>query len=276
MEVNFANNPDDTGAQTAEQVAPPSQPAPEPTSPQLPAAPTKILMGDKLPELKDLVLPRLNLTQNLGKATESFDPGTLVYNQQVPLFIPGKVTPPPANKVVREQTAPVIMTFLGFRQTRYYEKTKFEGGGGTRGIIVDTEAAVRAAGGTLDYNEWKANEKNGMKRFEPGVDSMVVIVRPELAKENEADFNFEADGAKLTLAMWNLRGSLYTAACKKTLFVARRMGCLYKGGYPSWSYAVSSREEQWQGGVRSWIPVCVPNKQNSPEFLEFVRSVLEG
>jgi hypothetical protein len=57
------------------------------------------------------------------------------------------------------------------------------------------------------------------------------------------------------------------------LFTARLMGCL-KQGYPSWSYAVSSKEENWTGGVSSWVPVAIPNAKNTPEFLDFVRSIL--
>ena len=77
------------------------------------------------------------------------------------------------------------------------------------------------------------------------------------------------------LLRWQLQGSknIYTAFAKRVFFTARRMGCL-KQGYPMWSYATTTREENWQGGVKSWIPICIPNKPNTPEFLDFVRSVL--
>lgn len=282
MEVNFSDNvPATPAVDVVATVTPVATPTPAPEaaaaapapSSQLPATSSGLLLGDRLPDFKDIILPRVNLVQNLGGMTESFESGSLVYNQQVPLFVPGKVNAK-TQTVERPGTAPVIMTVLGFRETRYYEKVKWGGDGqGARGMIVDSEQAVRAAGGTLDYNEWKLKEKDGMKRFEPGVDALFAIERPEICKENESDFTFEVEGKFLTLAMWNMRGSIYTAGPKRVFFTQRRMGCL-KQGYPSWSYAVSTREEHWNGGVQSWIPVCVPNKKNTPEVLAFVQSVL--
>lgn len=285
MEVNFSDQTPSTPAVDVAATTTPVAPAPavatpgtdpappNPAAGQVPATSTGLLMGDKLPELKDIILPRLNMVQNIGKMTESFENGTLVYNQQVALFVPGKVNAKTAT-LERPATKPVIMTVLGFKPTRYYEKVKWGGDSAARGIIVDSEQAVRAAGGTLDYNEWKLKEKDGMKRFEPGVDCMVVVERPEICAANESDFTFEVEGKRLTLAMWNLRGSLYTAAAKRVFFTARAIGCLKAGGYPSWSYAVTTREENWTGGVSSWIPVCVPNQKNSPEFLAFVHSII--
>lgn len=283
MEVNFSDTVPSTpavdvaatttpAAPVAEQPAPAPTPAPEAGS-QVPATTSGILLGDKLPEFKDIILPRVNLTQNIGKMTESFENGTLVYNQQIPLFVPGKVNTQTAT-LERPATKPVIMTVMGFKPTRFYEKVKWGGDQAARGVVVDSEAAVRSAGGTLDYNEWKLKEKAGMKRFEPGVDCMVAIERPETAKDNTTDFTFEVEGKFYTLAMWNLRGSLYTAAAKRVFFTARLIGCLKQAGYPSWNYAVTTREENWTGGVSSWIPVCLPNQKNTPEFLKFVQSVL--
>lgn len=284
MEVNFSDSvPSTPAVDVAVTTTPAPDAAPAPSAPvpapapapgsQLPATSSGLLLGDKLPEFKDIILPRLNLTQNIGKMTESFDNGTLVYNQQVPLFIPGKINAK-TQTLERAATPPVIMTVLGFKDTRYYEKVKWGGdASAVRGLIVDSEQAVRAAGGTLDYNEWKLKEKDGMKRFEYGADCLVAIERPAICEQNTSDFTFEVEGKFYALAMWNLRGSIYTAAAKRVFFTARRIGCL-KGGYPTWSYGVSTREENWQGGVSSWVPVCVPNKKNTPEFLDFVKSIL--
>jgi hypothetical protein len=48
------------------------------------------------------------------------------------------------------------------------------------------------------------------------------------------------------------------------------------GGYPTWSYAVSTKEKSFPNGNASWVPVIVPNKKSSPAFLEFAREVLQG
>lgn len=282
MEVNFSDTTPSTPAADvtpASAVAAPAEtPAAAPAAApeagaQLPATTSGMLLGDKLPEFKDIILPRVSLVQNIGKMTESFENGTLVYNQQVPLFVPGKVNTQTAT-LERPATKPVNLTVLGFKPTRFYEKVKWGGDQAARGMIVDSEAAVRTSGGTLDYNEWKLKEKSGMKRFEPGVDAMVAIERPEISKDNTSDFSFEVEGKFYALAMWTLKGSLYTAAAKRVFFTARLIGCLKQAGYPSWNYAVSTREENWTGGVSSWIPVCVPNQKNTVEFLKFVQSIL--
>jgi hypothetical protein len=282
MEVNFSDTTPATPAVdvvatstpvAAAAPAPVAAPTPPPADgSQLPATSSGLLLGDRLPDFKDIILPRVTLLQDKSKLTESFEVGALVYNQQIALFIPGKVNSK-TQTVERATTKPVIMTVLGFKDTRYYEKVKWGSEGAARGAIVDTEKAVRDNGGTLDYNEWKLKEKDGMKRFECGVDCLVAIERPEICATNESDFTFEVEGKHLTLAMWTLKGSIYTATAKRVFFTARRMGCL-KQGYPSWSYAVSTREENWSGGVSSWIPVCVPNQKNTPEVLKFVQSVL--
>ena len=277
MEVNFGNTPSTPASAVVDVVstvtpvtpAPAAEPAP---ASQVPAV-TGPVLGDKLPEFKDIILPRVSLVQNIGKATESFESGTLTFNGQVELFVPGKVNAATAT-LERPSTAPVIITVLGFKPTRYYEKVAWEGGQASRGAIVDTEAAIRTAGGTLDYNEWNLKKKDGMKRFEPGVDAMVAIERPEIANKNDSDFTFEVDGKRYALALWTFKGSIYTAAAKRVFFTARLIGCLKAGGYPSWSYAITTKEESWSGGVKSWVPVCVPNQRSTPAFLDFAKSIL--
>ncbi len=214
MEVNFSDTVPSTPATPVVDVAATSTPvsASSPTpanvsSPtpengtQVPATTTGLLLGDKLPEFKDIILPRLNLVQNIGGMTESFESGSLVFNQQVPIFIPGQVNAK-TQTLERAATPPVIITVLGLKPVRFYEKTKWGGdAGAARGIIVDSEQAVRANGGTLDYNEWKLKEKDGMKRFEYGVDALVAIERPEICAANESDFTFEVEGRRIALAI---------------------------------------------------------------------------
>lgn len=239
-------------------------------SPGVPATTAGTLLGDRIPDFKDIVLPRVNIVQNIGQLCDSFDSGILLLNQTTILF-----TPPIINTktgvVERAASPPCIMTVLGFRPTRYVEKVP----GGGKGLIVNTEAEVASAGGTLDYAEFKLKEKSGIKRFEPLADALVAIQRPEACADDDTVFVYDVDGKKYTLALWAMKGTAYTAAAKRVFFTMRRMGCLMKG-YPVRNFAISTREDSYPGGNKAWVPVCIPAQVNTPTFMEFVKSVLGG
>lgn len=233
------------------------------------AGPSGLLLGDKIPDFSEIVLPRVNLAQGIGKLKDTFLPGTIVLGQQVPLFIPPDIDITTGN-VRRAATPPVEITVLGFRPTRFVEKVA----GGARGAICNTEDEVRAQGGTLDYKEWKLKAASGMKRFEYYADALVLIRRPDSIADDDTVFVYKIEGAKYALAMWGMKGTIYTAAAKKVFFTNRRIGCLMNGGYPSKHFSVSTRLENWPGGNSSWIPICVAGANSSPEFLQFVNQII--
>lgn len=232
-----------------------------------------MLLGDKLPTFDKVILPRVNVVQNIGELKESFDPGTIVYAQNVELFIP-QILNAKTGVLERPATPPVIMTILGFKDPRYVEKVA----GGARGITVNSEQEVRAAGGTLSWQEWNLKKEAGMKLFQELADALVLIKRPAHCAPadpaDEATFTYEIEGEFYTLAFWAFRGTAFTNACKRVLFPARLTGCLRKNGYPSWSWAVSAREETYQNGNKAWVPVFLPNKSNSPSLMAFAQEVL--
>jgi hypothetical protein len=232
------------------------------------------VMGDHLPGFKDIILPRVNIVQGVGLLKDSFPQGAIVYNQDFPLFtLPTQpIVDTTTGTVVvpaRPATPPVNMTVLGFRPTRFVENVK----GGARGIICNTEEQVRANGGTLDYNEFKLKEASGMKRFDTLAEAFVIIRRPDHVKDDDTRFTFLVDGHKYALALWAMKGTAYTHAAKRVFFTARKMGCLQKGGYPSWNYSISTRSETNKGNTY-FVPVCLPCAPNTPAFLDFVKSIL--
>jgi hypothetical protein len=266
MEVKFNKNEQQVAAEKATAPAPTSVPAVQNKNSAL--GPTGLILGDRIPEFDEIILPRLNIVQNIGELRNSFDVGSLVFNQTVALYTPGKINE--KTKVVeREATPPIILTVLGFKPTRFCEKCE----GGVRGMIVNTEHQVRAAGGTLDYAEWKLKKESGMKRFEQMADALVAIERPDRMPDDETTFVYPVEKTKVALALWAMRGTSYTAAAKRVFFTQRAVGCL-RGGYPTWAYAVSTREETYPGGNKAWIPICLPVRKNTDKFLDFVRSVL--
>jgi len=232
------------------------------------AAPSGLVLGDKLPEFKDIILPRINLAQYIGTLKDSFAPGSLVFGQNCLLFEPpiaAKGTAP-----AKPGLPPVNMVVLGFRPTRYVEKVT----GGVRGLIVNTEAEVVTNGGTLDYNEHKLKKASGIKLFQPMAEAVVAVEKPEHLKDDGTVFVYEVEGKKYALALWAMKGTAYTAAAKRVFFTARTIGCL-RAGYPTYQFAVSAITASFNEQVY-WVPVCLPIKQTTPEFLKFVASVLNA
>lgn len=282
MEVNFSTKPGE--ASTAAPVIEKTQvetpvpgvtaesttgytATPGPVNADQQLAPGGLLLGDKIPTFKDIILPRINIVQGVGLLKDNFPFGSIVFNQQAVLYLPPDIDRQTGN-IKRAGTPPVNITVLGFRPTRFAEKVA----GGARGSIVDTEDAVRANGGTLDYNEWKLKQNAGMKRFEYLADALIAIERPEAMADDDTIFVYAVDGKKYALAIWGMKGTSYTAAAKRVFFTARAMGCL-RTGYPSWNYAVSTRSEQREGNTYA-VPVCLPASKSTPAFLEFVGGIL--
>lgn len=226
------------------------------------------ITGDFLPGFKDIILPRLNIVQGTGELKDSFSQGALVFGQNLEIFRMPIIDKATGNPKVAG-TPPVNLTIIGFRPTRFVEKVA----GGGRGLLVNTEAEVRSAGGTLDYNEWRLKADSGMKRFETLAEAFVVIKRPEHIADDNTVFTFEVGGSKYALALWSMKGSSYTQCAKKVFFTARKMGCLSKGGYPSWSYSLSTRTDSFAGNTY-YVPVALPCAPSTPEVLEFINSIL--
>lgn len=242
----------------------------DPVAPGQQLAPGGLLLGDKLPTFKDIILPRINIVQGVGLLKDRFPFGSIVFDGSsngAVLYTPPDIDQSTGN-VKRAGTKPVVITVLGFRPTRFAEKVS----GGIRGMIVDTEDAVRANGGTLDYSEWKLKAAVGMKRFEYLAEALIAIERPETLADDDTVFGYAVDGKKYTLAIWGLKGTAYTAAAKRVFFTARAMGCL-RTGYPSYSYNVSTRVEKRENNTYA-VPVCLPNAKSTPAFLEFVGTIL--
>lgn len=264
-EVNFGS-----GATPVDAPATETQSAQTEQSQQTSQALTRPLMGDFLPAFRDVILPSLQIAHPVGEIGKTFTHGSLVYNARSPLYVPPDIDLS-TGTVRRAATPPVAITFLGFEQPQYAEKIA----GGARGLLVRTEQAVTAAGGTLDYSEWQLKKSQGMKYFVPTVKAMVAIQRPEQLPDDGTTFVHEINGLKYTLAFWTLKAGAYTAVCKRVVFAAKLTGCLQKG-YPTFSFAVSTKLNSFDGGNSAWMPVAVPFKASTPEFLDFVKTVLNG
>lgn len=231
-------------------------------------APSGLVLGDKLPDFKDIILPRINITQNIGDMKALFGSGRIVFGQNAVLYTPQEVDPR-TKLVTTPASPPVKMIILGFNPTRFVEKIE----GGDRGMIVATEADVLKNGGTLDYAEWNLKKAAGMRLFQQLAEAVVLVQRPEAMADDDSVFAWPADGVKWALGLWAMKGTSYTAAAKRVFFTNRKLGYLIKG-YPTRLFAVSTFEESYRNGNKAWVPVCSPIGQTSPAMMEFVAQVL--
>ena len=82
------------------------------------------------------------------------------------------------------------------------------------------------------------------------------------------------DYLEYTIGLWLFKGPSYTSACKRVLFPDRLKGCTKDGGYPSFSYNVTTRLEDHGGGLESMVPVFTVKERNSAAFLDFAKQVI--
>jgi hypothetical protein len=228
------------------------------------------LGGDYVPCFRDIILPSVQIAHPVGDIGKTHPHGSIVFNNRVRLYVPPEIDVA-AGKIIRPATPPAVVTFLGFETPQFVEKVA----GGARGLALKTEQAVTAAGGTLDYNEWQLKKASGMKYFNTSSRALVAIERPESAPDDDTVFVHEVNGKKYTLGFWTFKAGAYTAVCKRVVFAAKLSGCLQKG-YPSFSFQLSTKLNSFDGGNSAWMPVAVPCKASTPEFLAFVKEVLQG
>jgi hypothetical protein len=241
----------------------PATTAPQPVSK---IGPSGLVLGDKIPDFKDIILPRINLVQNIGELKESFSPGMVVLGRQTVVFTPPKME---KGVEVAKASAPAVIVVLGFRPTRFSEKVV----GGVQGLTLNSEAEVAQNGGTLDHKEFELKKASGMKLFQPLADALVAVQRPDDCADDDTVFGYDVDGKKYALALWAMKGTAYTEAAKRVFFTGRAVGILKKG-YPTYSFTIATREKPYPNGNKAWIPVCLPGQKTSPAFLNFVASVL--
>lgn len=228
---------------------------------------TTLLLGDYVPELKDIILPRLNIVHDISDLhkVQGFDSGAILFNQNTVLFSQEKKQ---GEKVVSEGTPPLIAIVLGFKPIVFIEDVK----GGGMGMYASSEKEVVAKGGTLDYDEARA----GKKLFVPQATALMAVKRPAHLENDGTVFTYDVGAGQYALALWSFKKSAYTAACKSTLFYARASGCLKVGGYPSWTWKVSTFLKSFkQSNTSAWVPQFVPNAPSTKEELAFGKSVLE-
>lgn len=238
----------------------PSTPVNETTTVAIPGG--EVNFDDTDIPLDQIRLPNLNIVHKVGGLADLFNAGELVLNGDLVLHVPANKTKNVAGD------PPLRFVPIGFRKLRYTEKRE----GGERGDLVNTEEEVVAAGGTLDYNQWKRSQTtpNPLKRFEQLATALVLVEKP--ARVNDEDhqvFPIECDGVYYTLAVWNAKGTAYTNGAKD-LFTARKIGFLMNPAKYSDYFWTFTTEMKPYGNNTVPIPVLKAASKTS----EAIRSKL--
>jgi len=231
---------------------------------------------------EDVILPRINIVQNVGDLSAIFDKGEIVLNQQLVIHEPA-VTGHPDPSKNKPGTGPLLFTVLGFRRRQFTEKVS----GGKLGMLLNTEEEVARNNGTLDYKEWKASvdaveaaKATGAavppakRRFERLATALILIEKPAaLPDPDNINFPYEFEGRYFALTLWSMKGTAYTHSAKK-IFTAKKIGHLKKTGYVGQAWSLTTELEPFDNGNSAYVPVIAPAAKNSDAFRKFAMDVI--
>lgn len=221
-------------------------------------------MGDYVPGMSEIKLPIIQLVHEKGELASIFSPGSLVHNGQTLLFSP-PIVDARAGTIIKAGTKPARITVIGLKSKRFTEVTT----GGVRGMLLNTLEQVKAANGTLDYQEFELKKSTGIKRFAPLDDFVVLVERPETAKDDDSVFIYNIEGRKYAMCILRLAKSAWTSLAKNFIYSEKKNGCLLQGFYTR-EIQVSTVLKKFDGGKETWTPIGVAGEKSSPEFIKFV------
>lgn len=228
------------------------------TTPAPVSAPTPFQDDDNI-SMEDIIIPPMHLVQKVGDLSNIFTPGTIVLNKGFVLYSPpGKDNVPPA-------TPPVRLIVVGFKPTRFCQKT--EDG---RGEIYDSEEEVNENGGTLEYSEAEATGKPLFQRL-----ATALIFIEGNDKSPLGLFPHDYEGKRWAIALWSMKSTGYNHGAKHIL-TAKKMGALRKG-YRTGSWELSTELKSYTiKGSQVWVHVPKLKLVDavSPEWIAWSKDLL--
>lgn len=218
----------------------------------------------------DIILDRINAVQRVGELSEVFSPGEIVLNKTAVVHVPDNKE----KNIVG--SGPLVFVPVGMKRLQYVEKVV----GGGRGALVGSEQEVVAAGGVLNWSEWKASltTPNKKKYFEKLATFLLLIERPIslLPDESHQVFGHEVDGRFFAVCLLSCKGTWFTGFAKP-LMTQRRMGFL-KAGYPTFSFGLTTESKAFandDGGKNyAHVPVLVNGPRTTPALQEYIKTGL--
>lgn len=194
---------------------------------------------------RDLTIPKLNLVNKTGDLSNTFNPGSFVYNKEV---------------VIGDGKKPANITIK--RIAKFYLQDLPYGSGETPKNFVSIRD-VRAAGGALATDN---DVEEGSDRYS---EAMTCIVLVQSLEKKHPLFPFEFNGEYYALAQWLLTKSAYKQTGRK-LFTDSQLAL--RDGIDTASYELTSSIRTNSQG--SWyVPVVKLGAKHDAKFIEFVRSL---
>jgi len=193
----------------------------------------------------DFLIPRINLVGKTGNLSNSFQPGSFVFNKET---------------VVGSKEAPMeaIITHI---QKKYIQEIPY----GTDVIpkILASQAEVEAAGGTLDIAE-----DTDTDRYIPFLVLTILAAEP---KEKNPIFSLEGpDKKNYALAQYNLTKSAYRGAGRQLLTDSQTV---LRGGLTKGRYQINSKLNT--NAMGSWYtPTFKLVGTNNDEFQAWSSSLI--
>lgn len=194
---------------------------------------------------RDLTIPKLNLVNKTGDLSNTFNPGSFVYNKEV---------------VIGDGKKPAPITVK--RIAKFYLQDLPYGSGETPKNFVSLRD-VRAAGGALATD---SDVEEGTDLYS---EAMTCIVLVKSLEKKHPLFPFEFNGESYALAQWLLTKSAYKQTGRK-LFTDSQLAL--RDGIDTANYELTSSIRTNSQG--SWyVPVVKLGAKHDAKFIEFVRSL---
>jgi len=196
----------------------------------------------------------LNIVQKVGDLSNVYPPGSIVLGAQLVL------SPAPVNMAI---SSPIRIVVIGLQPTTFAEKLE----GGARGNYFRTEKEVVDNGGTLDWNESQATDKQLYQRVSIG---LVAVEKPDGI--DAAMFPHTFGGKQYSLALYTMKGTAYTNAARH-IKSARKIGHLRETGLRHGTWLFASQLKKF-GSNFAYIPVLKPAENTSEAFRKELTDLL--
>lgn len=196
----------------------------------------------------DLLIPRLNIVQNVGPLSEMFEGkgGAIILNKET---------------LLAQKDEPIKLTVLSIKKT-YEENLPYDPNGPRPRVFESLEEVVDAG----LYTDWRNNQQPTAKEV---ATVLAFIEEPEGVED--LSFSYEFEKKNYALAVWTLRGTAYTRGAKK-IFSASQIE-LAKDGLLSGDWELSTTRTQINGNY-VFVPVLRLTGRNSKEKVAFIEGQL--